>query len=51
MKGFEKNLVKNIKIFPKKKKYGREQYKNLPENENKPVDYRKRYYERLKNKN
>ena len=29
----KKNLVKNIKIFPKKKQYGREQYKNLSENE------------------
>ena len=45
----QKKLVKDIKIFLKKKKkkkrqYDRERYKNLLENEkNKLVEYRKKY--------
>ena len=56
-KTFKKNLLKNNKIFLKKKKktkqqYGSERYKNISENEKqKLVDYRKRYYEKLENKN
>lgn len=54
-KRLKKNLVKKKKIFPQKKKkikqqYERERYKNLSENENlKLVEYKKRYYEKLKN--
>ena len=34
----------------KKQQYGREQYKNLPEDEKqKPVEYRKKYYRMRKN--
>ena len=55
-KRFKKCLVKDIKIFLKKKKkqkiireYGREQYNNLPENEKQRlVEYKKRYYEMQK---
>ena len=48
-------LVKNIKIFLTKKKkktrqYGRERYKNLPENEKqKLAEYRKKYSRTRKN--
>ena len=54
-KRLKNNLVKKNKIFPRKKKkikqqYERERYKNLSENENlKLVEYKKRYYEKLKN--
>ena len=52
----EEKIMKDIKIFLKKKKnrkqvYGCEQYKNLSEFEKQRlVEYRKRYYEMLKNK-
>ena len=50
-KDYKKNLVQNIKFFIKKKQkqqqqqqYGREQYKNLPEDEKqKLVEYRKKH--------
>ena len=51
----KKDLVKNIKIFPKKKRkkrqYGHEQSKIFTLNQKqKLVDYRKRYHEKLKYK-
>ena len=51
----QKNLVKDIKVFLKKKKkkkrqYGRERYKNLQEDEKqKLVEYRKSYCKIRKN--
>ena len=54
-KDCKKNLVKDIKIFLKKKKkkqqeYGCERYKNLSENEiQKFVEYRKKYQRMRKN--
>ena len=55
MKDYKKKLLKDIKIFLKKKRnknrqYGRERYKNLSEiKENKLVEYRKKYYRTKKN--
>ena len=54
-KGCKKRLVKDIKIFLKKKKekrqqYGRERYENLSEDEKQTlVEYRKKYYRMRKN--
>ena len=53
-KRLQKKLVKDIKIFLKKKKekkqqYGCEHYKNFSEDEtNQLVEYRKRYYKMRK---
>ena len=47
-----KKLVKDIKVFQKKKKqqYGHERYKNLPENEKQKLfDYRKNTTKQTKN--
>ena len=49
-------LLKTIKVFwqriEKKQLYGQEQYKNESEDEKqKLVEYRKKYYEIVKNKN
>ena len=55
MKDYKKNLLKDIKIFLKKKRnknrqYGRERYKYLSEiKKNKLVEYRKKYYRTKKN--
>ena len=55
MKDYKKKLLKDIKIFLKKKRnknrqYGHERYKNLSEiKENKLVEYRKKYYRTKKN--
>ena len=53
-KRLQKKLVKDIKIFLKKKKkkqqYGCERYKNLSEEKKqKLVEYRKKYYRMRKN--
>ena len=54
-KRLQKKLIKDTKIFPKKKKekkqqYGRERYKNLSKNEKqKLVEYRKKYHRMRKN--
>ena len=55
MKDYKKKLLKDIKIFLKKKsnknrQCGRERYKNLSEiKKNKLVEYRKKYYRTKKN--
>ena len=55
MKDYKKKLLKDIKIFLKKKRNknrqcGRERYKNLSEiKKNKLVEYRKKYYRTKKN--
>ena len=53
-KDYKKKLIKDIKVFLKKKKKkredGRERYKNLVEDEKqKLVEYRKKYYRMRKN--
>ena len=49
---YKKRLMKDIEVFPKKKKkeeYGHELYKNLLEDEKSLVEYRKNYYKVRKN--
>ena len=47
----QKKLVKDIKVYEEKQKkqwYGRERYKNLPDNKNqKLVKYRKMYFKMI----